>query len=318
MKLSIIIASYNEKKYIKDAIESCINQKHNYDYELIIGDDGSDDGSLEIINEYEKNYPQIIKSFVMDRTDVGEIIASIRVSNLLKRAFEISNGEYIMVMSADDLLVDPLKIEKQVCFLDSHLKYVSCYTDFQNFWDDGKTEKIHMKKNLSRSLLWSFPYIHISCFLFRKEIISNLLCRFCDDTGLTFSIIKTGHIKHLDCITFGYRQRDESIMHKADKMELCLLELSLYQDVLNSGKFSISSLSRYAKVIEYILINREKLKEVKYHKYIRSCSQYKNDILGMIVNYEKLSFFKKLKIKNKILFGKIFREIFSLIIVLRK
>ena len=56
MKLSIIIVSYNEKEYISEAIESCMSQEGKFDYEIIIGDDGSNDGSLEIIERYQEQY----------------------------------------------------------------------------------------------------------------------------------------------------------------------------------------------------------------------------------------------------------------------
>ena len=51
-EISIIIVSYNEIEYIEEAIESCLSQKGINDYEIIIGDDGSTDGSINLINEY--------------------------------------------------------------------------------------------------------------------------------------------------------------------------------------------------------------------------------------------------------------------------
>ena len=55
MVLSIILVSYNEVSYIREAIESCINQKIDTDFEVIIGDDGSTDGSIDVIKEYANN-----------------------------------------------------------------------------------------------------------------------------------------------------------------------------------------------------------------------------------------------------------------------
>ena len=175
MKLSIIIISYNEEKYIVDAIKSCLNQKCNFDYEIIIGDDGSNDGSIDVIKEYSEKYPDIIKYFIMDRENVSDVIPSIRVSNVIKRACSIAKGEYITILSGDDLFVNENKFNLQVNFLDNNSKYSSCYTDFKKFWNDGTEENCIYKGSDSRAIFWSGKYVHISCFMFRKDCVNNIL-----------------------------------------------------------------------------------------------------------------------------------------------
>ena len=85
MKLSIVIVSYNEKEYLPEAIESCLNQDCDFPFEIIIGDDGSDDGSIELIKQYQSCYPDKIRYFVMDRPESKDIIPALRVSNVIKR-----------------------------------------------------------------------------------------------------------------------------------------------------------------------------------------------------------------------------------------
>ena len=95
MKLSFIIVSYNELEYLEQAISSCMNQ-HLNDYEIIIGDDGSNDGSIDFIRKYAKQYPEIIRYSVSDRTGIGstkDIIASLRVSDVITRSLEMARGE---------------------------------------------------------------------------------------------------------------------------------------------------------------------------------------------------------------------------------
>lgn len=291
MKMSIIIVSYNEKEYLEEAIDSCLNQKSNFSYEIIIGDDGSDDGSIDIIKQYKEKNPNIIRYFVMDRINVNmkEVIPSVRVSNVLKQAFQLASGDYFMAMSGDDLLISDKKIMTQVGFLDNHKQYASCYTDYKKFWKGGKEIICSMRTSISRSSFWSSPYMHISCFVFRRSALNYLLNRFCDDTGLIFSIFLAGKSKHIPLMSFGYRQRDESIMHEADKIELSILELSLYQDILNSNGYKYSSLSRFCKPLRYLFLNRESLSDKKYSKYLSSCSEYKYDLLGKLNRYDELS-----------------------------
>ena len=55
MKLSILVMAYNVEKYIAEALDSIVMQKVNFSYEILIGNDGSSDGTVEILKEYEKN-----------------------------------------------------------------------------------------------------------------------------------------------------------------------------------------------------------------------------------------------------------------------
>lgn len=261
--VSFIIVSYNEIKYLERAIFSCINQNIE-DYEIIIGDDGSNDGSIDKIKELQQNNPKI-KFFVMNRDD-SPIIPSIRVSNLLKKAFSISKGKYITCLSADDYFLDD-SIKPKLEFLEKNDDYCSCYSNYEKRWSENDYVNIVIKSPKNQKLIWCSNYIHVSCFLFKKEVILNLLPNFCDDIGLVFSILCTGKSCYLDMNSFSYTQRDKSIMHKADKIELVILELMIYQDIIDSNL----ELSFYTyKALQHILYcfkNREKLTNEKYSKY---------------------------------------------------
>lgn len=274
MKLSVVIVSYNEKKYLPQAIESCLNQDFSEDFEIIIGDDGSSDGSIELIKEYSEKYPEKIKYFVMDREPGIKPVPSFRVSNIFFRAFDMLKGEYIMCMSGDDYFCDMNKFSKQTKFLDEHKNYDSCYTGYKKVWDDGDEQVMPFVRHMSNAVFWSGDYAHISCFAFRKNCLQNLLPRFSDDTGLIFSILKTGKSYAFKDVMFAYRQREKSIMHEADMLELSILELMIMQDVIEVGGYRKSSLSRFSRPLAYVLLHQEELDNIKYDKYIQSGMAY--------------------------------------------
>ena len=101
--VSIIIPCYNAQRWIKEAIDSCINQTYQ-NLEIIVIDDGSSDNSLKIIESYED------KVIWESGSNRGGCYAR-------NRGFELSKGEYIQYLDADDYLL-PQKIEKQVHFLE--------------------------------------------------------------------------------------------------------------------------------------------------------------------------------------------------------
>lgn len=318
MKLSVIIVSYNGKKYLSQAIESCLSQTYN-EFEIIIGDDGSDDGSIELIKIFHEKYPNIIRYFVMDRNiPPGGIIPSFRVSNVIKRGLSMAQGKYVICLSGDDYFTDQSSFEKQINFLekDTKKKFSACITNFKKVWDDGKELSFPLK-HLSPALYWSGNYLHLSCFMFRKEMYEQgmLLERFCDDTGLEFSLACMGKWKYVDIIAFAYRQREKSIMHDADIMELNILELLLLQDVLKKQKLRLSTLSRFAHPLKYVYDHNDKLKEDKYNKYLKDAEKYEYNILGCFLKFDEKLKKQKKKIHKNILFALILSKAFN---VLRK
>ena len=314
MKVSFIIVSYNEKEYLSQTINSCLKQFRGDDFEIIIGDDGSNDGSIELIQQFVSEYPNIIKYFVMDRSDAINIIPSLRVSNVLKRAFEMAEGKYLSIISGDDIYLDENKTVQQVEFLDKNQDYMSCFTNYVKFWSDGQKEKTGLHKYINESVMWAGQYEHISCFLFRRECLAFILERLCDDTGLMFSILKAGKSKYMDTYSFGYRQRDKSIMHEADKMELMVLELMLFQDCLNQGGLPKSTWARFSKILEYVFEHREELKNKKYEKYVRNCKDYDNDYLGMLLDYDNLDIREQRMIKRNMKLSVIYKNVFKMIL----
>ncbi|MBR3352179.1 MAG: glycosyltransferase family 2 protein [Lachnospiraceae bacterium] len=292
--LSVIIISYNEAQYLPEAINSCLNQTYK-DMEIIIGDDGSSDNSIEIIKEYEKQYDNI-SHFVMDRSDIiskETIIPSYRVSNVIKRGISMAKGEYIVILSGDDYYNDSTVFEKQIEILDSNKEYYSCVSGLRKFWSDRSEDCIF--KPMNESLYWSGAYTHISCFMFRKSIYDDgyFLNRFCDDTGLQYSIILAGKWNCLNKITFSYRQRSSSIMDSSDKTELALLELLMLQDIKHKNKLIASSLARFHKPLVLCFRERKELDGNKYKKYIDAAAKYDYDIINTLRTYDDASVIEK-------------------------
>jgi len=250
MKLSIIVVSYNEAEYLSECLNSILNQNVNFDYEIIIGDDGSSDNSLEIIRDYESNYPNI-SHFVQERPKdlkIQDIIPSCRVSAVIFRAMEKASGEYINVISADDCFLGKNKFQSAVDFLDSHKSWAAYASSFMLTYPNGKTDYVDFHEK-GRLAFWSGTYIHISCFVFRsfkgtKFLLDDLI----DDCGLKYSVILQGKIKYSNQCEFAYRQRTFSIMHSDNRDSLDIIEMLLFQVILNKKILSIKNLFAFLRL----------------------------------------------------------------------
>lgn len=115
MKVSVGVITFNQSKFIQKCLDSIIMQRVEFEYEIVVGDDASTDGTQTILLEYRNKYPNL---FVLLLNKKNEGI-SVNYKNVLTRC----TGEYIALCEGDDYWINPLKLQIQVDFLDSHRKY---------------------------------------------------------------------------------------------------------------------------------------------------------------------------------------------------
>lgn len=113
--VSIIMLTYNHRRYVAEAIESVLAQNTSYRYELLIGDDNSSDNTREIIGEYAKKHPDTIRAF-FHQTNLG------CTANLLYM-YKQSSGKYIAYLEGDDKWVSDTKLQQQIDFLEKNRDY---------------------------------------------------------------------------------------------------------------------------------------------------------------------------------------------------
>lgn len=119
--VSICCITYNQSKYINECLDSFLSQETSFSFEILIHDDASEDGTAEIIKSYENEYGDIIKP-------IYQTINQYSLGNgpMNKLNFARAKGKYIAMCEGDDYWTDPLKLQKQVDFLEANKEYSSC------------------------------------------------------------------------------------------------------------------------------------------------------------------------------------------------
>lgn len=316
MKLTYIIVSYNEKEYLEEAIQSCLCQDVS-DFEIIIGDDGSSDGSIELIEAYAAKFPKIIRYFIQERkgVTVQNVIASLRVSNVIMRALELALGEYCVILSGDDYFYKGGFFHKAIDYLDNHSKYVAYIGSFEKVWEDKPA--IVYDKPYPPKLYWgSGKYIHVSAFVFRKSVFDKrcFLQRFCDDVGLVYALLEEGKWKYDKEVMFAYRQRSGSIMHTSDSMIFRIGEVMILQDTLCKGVAYKESLAHFANSLQYVFEHRKDLDKEAYSKYMSNCQKYEKNILNDIYMYDRSSLTKKCEVRSWLIYANFQRFIYRTVV----
>ena len=128
MKVSVVIISYNQGKYIRQALDGVVSQQTNFPFEVIVADDCSTDDTLAVCRDFESKY-----SFVK----VEQSGKNLGYSKNWERALSLGSGEYLAIFEGDDYWTDNLKLQKQVDYLDSHNDCGVCYTDCDIFNEDS-------------------------------------------------------------------------------------------------------------------------------------------------------------------------------------
>lgn len=134
MMVSVICNTYNHGPYVRDALEGFVMQQTSFPFEVLVHDDASTDNTADIIREYEAKYPEIIKPIYQTENQYSQKVR-------IDRTFQIPRitGKYVAVCEGDDYWTDPMKLQKQVDFLESHPDYSLCACS--TVWLDMTTGK---------------------------------------------------------------------------------------------------------------------------------------------------------------------------------
>lgn len=126
-KVSVAVQTYQHRDYIRKCLDGILMQETNFNFEILLGDDDSTDGTREICIEYAEKYSEKIRLFLHHRENNISIGGSATGRfNLLYNLYS-SKGKYIALCEGDDYWTDPLKLETQVNFLRANKNYGATY-----------------------------------------------------------------------------------------------------------------------------------------------------------------------------------------------
>lgn len=140
--VSIICNTFNHARFIGDALEGFVTQKTNFAFEVLVHDDASTDGTADIIRQYAEKYPQLILPICQEENQFSK---GVRIT----RNFQLprARGKYIALCEGDDYWTDPLKLQKQCDFMETHPDYALCTCS--TVFLDVSTGKTHTRYQIS-------------------------------------------------------------------------------------------------------------------------------------------------------------------------
>lgn len=219
--VSIRCATYNQEQYIGQALDSFLMQETNFPFEIVVHDDASTDRTADIIREYEKKYPLIIKPIYEKENQYSK-----RDGSLQRIISEACKGKYIAFCEGDDYWTDENKLQKQVNVLESNSNYTFCHTGFSFFYQKKQQFEInHPVPSISDILNKQIAILDYNRYrvqtntvLMRSDAYKNVKANkdcfnkrfFMGDTQMWILLLEIGDCFYLEDNTAVYRINDES------------------------------------------------------------------------------------------------------------
>ena len=235
-KVSVFMMVYNHELYIRQAIESILSQKTNFDFNLVIGEDCSTDNTRSVVLNLFDKYPGKFK-LLLHNNNIGAFANQVAVLSACK-------GKYVALCEGDDYWIDPNKLQKQVDFLETNPAYGLCFGEFIAVNKDGKMiEKSSFYKGMPiqvkidgycfNEFLMGMFDIRPPSVIFRKELIQEEVKswpKFAYDVWLFQRILFRTKIHKFNEVFAAYRSHDANLTSNDDFYET--VEKATYDNLI--------------------------------------------------------------------------------------
>lgn len=210
--VTVACTTYNHEKYIEQTIRGFLIQKTTFPIEIIIHDDASIDSTPNIITKYAEKYPKLIIPIFQEENQYSK--GNKPWSNFV---FPEAKGKYIAICEGDDYWTDPLKLQRQVDFLEANESFSLVCTNVEivNNHDIVQRKRFQFKNNFEINLNYLLKNNHITTCsaLFVTERLNlkewpkiNFL-----DKYVWISLLQNGSCLYMNNITARYRMHDSGI-----------------------------------------------------------------------------------------------------------
>ena len=221
--VNTLTLTYQQDKYIRDCIEGILMQKTTFPVQVLIHDDASEDKTAEIVKEYHQRFPNLIRAYYQRENTYRNV----KRRELRKEFFDWIEGKYIALCEGDDYWTDPLKLEKQVAFLENNPEYSMCYHDWVGL-NDGRFQT--PVNNFCSTHTRVFRNIDIEFPQLKKPITNG-------DSLYKFLLRRKGKIKKIhDIIPAVKREDSKGVWSSLSEEQKVHERIKTYKIIIDSLK----------------------------------------------------------------------------------
>ena len=152
IKVSVALISYKHAKYIRRCLDSILAQKVNFRYEIVVGEDCSEDGTKEILLEYQEKHPDIFV-LLLNEKNLGVSANGLNVAMHVR-------GKYICSAESDDFWLDEYRMQKQADYLDAHPEVAAVAGNYCSVDENGENPRVVLSADLLDRHYTLEDYLH--------------------------------------------------------------------------------------------------------------------------------------------------------------
>jgi glycosyltransferase involved in cell wall biosynthesis len=231
-KVSVIVPIYNQAGFIRETVESVLSQDHP-NIELVLSDDGSTDGTSDVVREYAAGEPERVK-LVASEENTG-------IAGAFNRALDAHTGDYIAWLGGDDVML-PGKLSRQIAALEVHPEAIGCCHDAEVFDSEsgrayGRFTEVYNGRRGVRDggveLLLDPGYLMLpSTMMVRSAAVGDLRfdrrVRVSNDWLFDIELFQRGFIVGIDEVLARYRRHQGNATSQvSDTLEDALVVLAV-------------------------------------------------------------------------------------------
>jgi glycosyltransferase involved in cell wall biosynthesis len=278
--VSVCVQTYQHEKYIEKCLDSVLMQKTDFPFEIIVGEDESNDQTRDICIKYSETYPEKIKLHLRSRKDVISMNGKPTGRFNVVENYKTVTGKYIAICEGDDYWTDPYKLQKQVNYLELNPSAVGCFhnsvtvdenNDVLNNQYFMQTEtKVWNQEECLKTLKSSFSTASI---LFKSSAIKFQLDEYIkigSDFILDILITEHGDLHYLDENMSAYRLHQGGIWQGQAKQHNYIITLKRFLFLYSNSTIKMKYKGYLGdKIIEFhnkIIINSTSANEKLNYK----------------------------------------------------
>lgn len=214
--INVATLTYNQGGYIRQCIESVLTQRTSFPFTYVIADDGSDDGTTEIVQEYARAYPDVIVPVLVERVSPRRTV---------RKMFEACKGTYVTLCEGDDYYTDVERLQRMAEFLETRPELAACFHPV-SVRVEGQEDTCTLYPNLERfAHLRGRDVFYLEDLLHANIVQTNGVMyrwRFCDGMPDWFKedLIPGDwywHLLHAEAGPFGWLDRPMSVYRRHPK-----------------------------------------------------------------------------------------------------
>lgn len=269
IKVSVYCLAYNHEKFIKRTLDGFVNQITNFNYEVIVHDDASIDGTAQIIKEYEEKYPKIIKGIYQKENQYSK-----KINVFDKYIYPLIKGKYVAMCEGDDYWTNENKLQLQYDSLEKNSDCSFCVHKTQRITEDnvlinsffpgieideGVISSQHYAELEFTKMPWLFQ---TSSYFFKKSVIEDFMkapyrpLYPMGDLPMVLTGVLDGNCYYINKNMSCYRINNNSAIGELTKDKTKGIQFSK-RTIEGHKEFNDYSNGRFSEYIEYSILNQE-------------------------------------------------------------